>query len=112
MNEIVKAMIERRSCRKYKPEQIKDEDLQQILEAGKYAATGHGWQSPKMVVIQNPEIIAKLSKWNAQIMGVKSDPFYGVLRCADRRSRFGGCDETDGRARRFACYGQSDVGGS
>ena len=78
MNDVIKAMLERRSCRKYKPEQIKDEDLQQILEAGKYAATGHGWQSPKMVVIQNPEIIAKLSKWNAQIMGVKSDPFYGA----------------------------------
>ena len=78
MNDVIKAMLERRSCRKYKPEQIKDEDLQQILEAGKYAATGHGWQSPKMVVIQNPEIIANLSKWNAQIMGVKSDPFYGA----------------------------------
>lgn len=78
MNEIIKAMIERRSCRKYKPEQIKDEDLQAIIEAGKYAATGHGWQSPKMVVIQNPEVIAKLSKWNADILGVKSDPFYGA----------------------------------
>ena len=78
MNEIVKAMIERRSCRKYKPEQIKDEDLQTIIEAGKYAATGKGLQSPKMVVIQNPEVIAKLSKWNADIMGVKSDPFYGA----------------------------------
>lgn len=78
MNEVVKAMIERRSCRKYKPEQIKDEDLQTIIEAGKYAATGKGLQSPKMVVIQNPEVIAKLSKWNADIMGVKSDPFYGA----------------------------------
>ena len=44
MNDVIKAMLERRSCRKYKPEQIKNEDLQQILEAGKYAATGHGWQ--------------------------------------------------------------------
>ncbi len=78
MNDVIKAMKERRSCRKYKPEQIKDEDLQDILEAGKYAATGHGWQSPKMVVIQNPEMIAKLSKWNADILGVKSDPFYGA----------------------------------
>ena len=31
-----------------------------------------------MVVIQNPEVIAKLSKWNADIMGVASDPFYGA----------------------------------
>ena len=77
-NEVIKAMIERRSCRKYKPEQIKDEELQAILEAGKYAASGHNTQSGKMVVIQNPEVIAKLSKWNAQILGVKSDPFYGA----------------------------------
>ena len=71
-------MHERRSCRKFKAEQIKDEELQAILEAGKYAATGKGLQSPKMVVIQNPEVIAKLSKWNADIMGVTSDPFYGA----------------------------------
>lgn len=77
-NEVIKAMIERRSCRKFKVEQIKDEELQAILEAGKYAATGKGLQSPKMVVIQNPEVIAKLSKWNADIMGVTSDPFYGA----------------------------------
>ena len=77
-NEVIKAMIERRSCRKFKTEQIKDEELQAILEAGKYAATGKGLQSPKMVVIQNPEVIAKLSKWNADIMGVTSDPFYGA----------------------------------
>ena len=77
-NEVIKAMIERRSCRNFKVEQIKDEELQAILEAGKYAATGKGLQSPKMVVIQNPEVIAKLSKWNADIMGVTSDPFYGA----------------------------------
>ena len=77
-NEVIKAMIERRSCRKFKAEQIKDEELQAILEAGKYAATGKGLQSPKMVVIQNPEVISKLSKWNADIMGVTSDPFYGA----------------------------------
>lgn len=77
-NEVIKAMIERRSCRNFKAEQIKDEELQAILEAGKYAATGKGLQSPKMVVIQNPEVIAKLSKWNADIMGVTSDPFYGA----------------------------------
>ena len=39
-NEVIKAMIERRSCRKFKAEQINDEELQAILEAGKYAASG------------------------------------------------------------------------
>lgn len=78
MNETIKVIKERRSCRKFKAQQITDEELQSIVEAGKYAATGKGMQSPKMVVIQNPEIIKKLSKWNADIMGVKSDPFYGA----------------------------------
>ena len=77
-NEVIKAMIERRSCRKFKAEQIKDEELQAILEAGKYAATGKGLQSPKMVVIQNPEIIKRLSKLNAAIMDSENDPFYGA----------------------------------
>lgn len=77
-NEVLKAIVERRSCRKFKSEQIKQEELDAILKAGTYAPTGRGNQSPKIVVVQNPEIIAKLSKWNADILGVKSDPFYGA----------------------------------
>lgn len=78
MNEVLKCLKERRSVRKYKAEQIKDSELNQILEAGTYAATGMGMQSPIMVVVQNPEMIAKLSKMNAAVMGVNSDPFYGA----------------------------------
>lgn len=77
-NEVLKALVERRSCRKYKPQQIKPEELDAILKAGTYAPTGCGKQSPKIVVVQNPEVIAKISKWNADILGVKSDPFYGA----------------------------------
>lgn len=78
MNEVLKCLKERRSVRKYKTEQIKDSELNQILEAGTYAATGMGMQSPIMVVVQDPEMIAKLSKMNAAVMGVNSDPFYGA----------------------------------
>lgn len=81
MNETIKNLIERRSCRKYKQEQIKDEELEQILEAGKYAPTGMGLQSPIMLVIQDKEKIQKLSKLNAKIMGKEDiDPFYGALQ--------------------------------
>ena len=45
MNEALQNMLTRRSCRKYKPEQIKDEELDAILEAGVYAPTGRGAQS-------------------------------------------------------------------
>lgn len=78
MNEVLKCLKERRSVRKYKAEQIKDSELELILEAGTYAATGMGMQSPIMVVVQDPEMIVKLSKMNAAVMGVNSDPFYGA----------------------------------
>ena len=78
MNETIKNLIERRSCRNYKKEQIKTEELNLILEAGKYAPSGMGRQSPIILVLQNKEKIEKLSKINAKIMGVDKDPFYGA----------------------------------
>ena len=44
-----------------------------------FAPTGMGMQSPKIVVVQDKETIEELSKMNAKIMGVTSDPFYGAL---------------------------------
>lgn len=78
MNEVIKNMKERRSVRAYRPEQITEEQLNAILEAGTYAPTGMGMQSPKIVVVQDKETIAKLSKMNAEIMGTNTDPFYGA----------------------------------
>ena len=78
MNEVLTCLKERRSIRKYKNEQIKDCELEQILEAGMYAPTGMGMQSPVMVVVQDAETIAKLSKMNAAVMGMENDPFYGA----------------------------------
>lgn len=78
MNETIKTLKERRSIRKYKENQISDEELNQILEAGEYAPTGRGAQSPIMVVVQDKELIKELSKINAEIMGITSDPFYGA----------------------------------
>ena len=78
MNETIKNLVERRSCRNYKSEQIKDEELSEILKAGEYAPTGMGMQSPKMIVLQNKEIIQRLSKLNAKVMGRDIDPFYSA----------------------------------
>lgn len=88
MNEVLKCLEERRSVRSYKPEQIKDSELEQILRAGEYAPSGIGAQSAIMVVVQDAETIAKLSKMNAAVMGVSADPFYGaptvIVVLADR----------------------------
>lgn len=78
MNEVLQAIKERRSIRRFKAEQVKDEELNTVLEAGTWAPTGHGSQDPWIVAVQNPEQRALLSKANAEIMGTTSDPFYGA----------------------------------
>lgn len=78
MKETLQDLKTRRSCRKFDGKQISDEQLNAILEAGEYAPTGMGRQSPIMVVIQDKETISKLSKMNAAIMGADIDPFYGA----------------------------------
>ena len=77
--EALKLLKERRSCRSYKPEQITDAELDAVLEAGTYAPTANGRQSPIIVAVQNPEAIAQLRRMNAGIMGnPEADPFYGA----------------------------------
>lgn len=78
MNDAIKTLTSRRSCKNFKSEQIKDEELNLILQAGMNAPTGRGLQSPIMVVIQNKSLIQKISKLNASIMGVNVDPFYNA----------------------------------
>ena len=68
----------RRSCRAYKPEHIEEEKLKAILEAGTYAATGMGKQSPIILVVKDQEVRSKLAKLNAAVMGADIDPFYGA----------------------------------
>lgn len=68
----------RRSCRKYKKEQITDEELKAVLEAGTYAPTSRGMQSPYIVAAQNEELRKQLASMNAHVMGVTSNPYYDV----------------------------------
>ena len=79
MNETLKVLKERRSIRKYKAEQITDRELDAILEAGTWAPTGKGQQSPVMVVVQDQETISYMAGLNAEIQGNPgTDPFYGA----------------------------------
>lgn len=77
-NESIKTLLTRRSVRKFKPDHITDEEMETILEAGKYAPTGKGTQGTKFVVIRNKAVRDRLSEMNAEIMGAASDPFYGA----------------------------------
>ena len=77
--EALKAIKERRSCRKFKPEQIDSGLLDTVLEAATYAPTGRNLQAPKMVVVQDSETIQIMRKINAEVMGSPgADPFYGA----------------------------------
>ena len=78
MSEVINNMKTRRSIRKYKPDMIPEDVLNRIIEAGTYAATGMGKQSPIIIAVTNKEIRDKFSKMNAEIIGVDSDPFYGA----------------------------------
>ncbi len=88
MNETIKTLMERRSIRKFKPAQIKEEELNTILDAGMYAPSGANQQSALFVVVQDKETLKKLSAMNAAVLGKDIDPYYGaptlVLVFADR----------------------------
>jgi nitroreductase len=68
----------RRSCRAYKPDHVEEDKLNAIIEAGTYAATGMGKQSPIILVIRDQAIRERLTKLNAAAMGMDIDPFYGA----------------------------------
>lgn len=68
----------RRSVRKYQPEQVSDDHLDAILEAGLYAASGMNTQNTIMVAVRDKQIRDQLSRMNAAVMGAEQDPFYGA----------------------------------
>lgn len=79
MNETLNVLQSRRSIRKYKPDQLTEQDLNAILEAGTWAPTAKNLQTPVMVVVQDRETIAQMSALNAQIMGAPgTDPFFAA----------------------------------
>ena len=78
MAETLTTLKTRRSCRAYKTELIEEEKLNAILEAGTYAATGMGKQSPIILAVTDRALRDRLSKMNAAVMGADMDPFYGA----------------------------------
>lgn len=79
---------QRRSVKKYLPKMVDEESIKKIVEAGIYSPSGKNRQAVKFLVVTNKEMVSKLSKLNASILGVDIDPFYGapvvVVVLADR----------------------------
>ena len=68
----------RRSIRKYQDRQVEEALLDKVLQAGLYAPTAKNNQKPVMVAVRDKATRDQLSRMNAAVMGVDSDPFYGA----------------------------------
>ena len=79
-NPVLDALRDRRSIRRYKPELPPKEALQQIIDAGLYAASGHGLQTAIIVAVTDKTLRDRLSEMNRVIGGWDEgfDPFYGA----------------------------------
>lgn len=75
---VIEAMESRRSIRSYKPDMVPDDIIDRIVEAGTFAATGSGLQSPIIIVVKDRTMRDRLSRMNADFLGVDTDPFYGA----------------------------------
>lgn len=89
MNDNMKFLLERRSVRAYKSSQITDAELNAVISAGLAAPSAMNRQPTAMLVVQDAETIALLSRLNAAVMGKEGiDPFYGaptvIIVLADR----------------------------
>lgn len=76
--EAMQALLTRVSVKKFKPDPVAKELVEQIVKAGTYAATGRNLQAPIILAVTNKEIRDELSKTNAEILGADADPFYGA----------------------------------
>lgn len=92
-NEVLETIKKRRSVRVYKPDAVPQELLDAVLEAGTYAPTGRGQQSPVIIAVSAAEYRKKIAELNAAVMGKDGDPYYGaptvILVLTDKDSATG-----------------------
>ena len=80
MSELTKVIKERRSIRKFKPDMVSKDLINEIIEAGIYAASGRGKQASVVIAVTNKELRDRISDENRRIGGWEEgfDPFYGA----------------------------------
>ena len=77
-NEAIEVLMNRRSVRKFKPDQITDEELRIVLDAGTYAPTARNQQRPWIVAVQDKETRDALAALNTRISGRPNEQYYGA----------------------------------
>ena len=65
-NNFLSLIKTRRSVRAYKPQPVPSEALDAVLEAGTYAPTGGGRQSPTIIAITDPKYRQEIARLNAE----------------------------------------------
>jgi nitroreductase len=78
MKETIKDILTRRSCKKYKPDMISDEDIKTVVDCALAAPTGRNRQSSIILVVKDKAVRDALSRANAAVLGAEVDPFYGA----------------------------------
>lgn len=80
MNEVLSAIRSRRSVRAYTDEMPSRELIDQVIEAGIWAASGKNLQGPIVVAVTNRELRDRLSRMNLEVLGTPGgkDPFFGA----------------------------------
>lgn len=80
MNEVLKALKERRSVRKFADKMPEKSLIDEVVEAGLYAPSGNGKQDTKIIVVTDKKMRDKISEMNCRIGGWEKgfDPFYGA----------------------------------
>ncbi len=78
MNETIKNLTTRKSCRSYQDKHVEKELIEQIVSAGLNAPSGMNLQTPRFIVVSDDATVKRLSALNAAVMGMAGDPFYGA----------------------------------
>lgn len=60
VNHTIETLLDRRSIRAFRPEQISEEELADILHTAKYAPTAMGLQARHFTVVQNKKLLADI----------------------------------------------------
>ncbi|MCD8318736.1 MAG: nitroreductase [Paraprevotella sp.] len=78
MNETIEKLITRKSCKSYLDKHVDKALIELIVAAGLNAPSGMNAQTPRFIVVSDDETVKRLSKMNANVMGMDCDPFYGA----------------------------------
>src|SRR4030065_567243 len=87
MNEVLSAIRNRRTIRRFKPDPIDEEMLQMILEAGRWAPSFSNLQPWRFIVIKDQGLknaLDKMARESVLHLGINEAPVV-ILVCVDRR---------------------------